>query len=681
MQRSKINDHFAFPQKIDMRPYKVEHLMSPSEKTPEDVFELVGILVHSGTAESGHYFSYIRERPSSSDKASWIEFNDDLVTPWDFNSMEAKCFGGVDFTNANFQIEKQYSAYMLFYQRSSALVSEKLDLDLSGFPSPVRLPIVRELSNHIEQENELTIRKYCLYDPAHSNFVTKMLSNIKHINAGHCSGQHELEKLALTVALNHLDQVVSHAKDTPDFLTSMLPIRQICHNCAECSRDFLEWFCERPEALRNLLLRNPEQLVRTEMASSILSALVKVKSEARYAYWTPDDEDSAEESPQVILRVVETIAKLWDVFHNSTRAWPEYFGLLGSIAKLGDFESAVLLDFGFLHKAAQVVSADHNLHSPGQLTRMLNNISKKMSTKPVSYEAIINLLYRLLQVCDWSVPTLQSNQNRRDFVEFEADKHPIPLTAEEKGVLVLHWVRSHAHILTEKLLQINQNPYATDNILITLLKCEGDLDNNIFQAIIYGIRRQATPAPRGPFLRAAVLYCHHSEMLDAIDRMVTYVSKVASTIEHSDGREFLQFFKDLISLSPHLQHDPPIVRICLEWLPKWAPALLNYWEAGVRDSTEKIVEILFRYGPEEAVEEDESLGDRVLIQNLGTECLEYLERMYIEPRQQAVRTSLENMGRIINRCEPYFDDEDNKAMFQAKYQSKFPYPQRQIYPY
>lgn len=669
MQRSKINDYFSFPQKIDMRPYKVEHLMGPLEKLPEDIFELVGILVHSGTAESGHYFSYIRERPSSSDKAHWVEFNDDLVTPWDLNSMESKCFGGFDLTSANFQIEKQYSAYMLFYQRSSALAIQTLQLNLSGIPSPVRLPIAPRLSNHIEMENELSMRKYCLYDPAHTNFVTKMLSNIKHINNGRCSGDHDLEKHAIIVALNHLDQVISRAKDTPDFVTTMLPMRQICHSCAECSRDFLEWFCDRPDALRNLLLRNPEPLVRTEMASSILSALVNVKSEIPYAYWSPEDDSSGEENPQLVQRVVETVSRLWDQFHTNTRAWPEYFGLLGSIAKLGDFEAAILLDFGFLRKAVEVVSADANLPLSAQLTRMLNIISKRMNTRPVSYDAVINLLYRLLQVCDWKALPLRSNERRLDYAESEKDKQPFPLTDVETKHLVQHWVRGHAHILTEKLLQINQNQYATDNILIILLKCEAGLDNNIFQAIAQGIRKTTPPLPCGPFLRAAVLYCHHSEMPDAVLRMVTYVSKVTHSLENTDGREFLQFFKDVLNLSPHRQNDPSILRICLDLVPKWAPALLNYWESSVRDHTEKlVVDLLLNQDPEADLEEDEASVDRIVVQHLGFACLTHLDEVYVNPRQQAVRAALENISRVIEECERYFD-EDNKDEFLIRKQT------------
>ena len=73
MMRSKINDEFRFPQRIDMTPFKVEYLSDSDASVEPDVFELVGVLVHTGTAESGHYYSYIRERPTTDTRPSWVE--------------------------------------------------------------------------------------------------------------------------------------------------------------------------------------------------------------------------------------------------------------------------------------------------------------------------------------------------------------------------------------------------------------------------------------------------------------------------------------------------------------------------------------------------------------------------------------------------------------------------------
>src|ERR1700733_2957058 len=159
MTRCKINDEYRFPERIDMAPYTVEHLSQPNQPIDPDIFELVGVLVHSGTAESGHYYSFIRERPSNNDRENWIEFNDDSVTPWDPSNMEGSCYGGVDYRGpvdgGNLQYDKSFSAYMLFYQRSSVLAQQKQTLERSDILSPVRLPISRRLSNHIAGENEL----------------------------------------------------------------------------------------------------------------------------------------------------------------------------------------------------------------------------------------------------------------------------------------------------------------------------------------------------------------------------------------------------------------------------------------------------------------------------------------------------------------------------------------------
>lgn len=55
-------------------------------------FNLSGIVVHQGTTESGHYFSYIKDRRSG----EWYEFNDKEVSKFDPEHIAAECFGGED---------------------------------------------------------------------------------------------------------------------------------------------------------------------------------------------------------------------------------------------------------------------------------------------------------------------------------------------------------------------------------------------------------------------------------------------------------------------------------------------------------------------------------------------------------------------------------------------------------
>jgi ubiquitin C-terminal hydrolase len=58
-------------------------------------YELVGVLIHSGSANSGHYFSYIKERNRKSvNFGKWFEFNDKTVKRFDIGNLGRESFGG-----------------------------------------------------------------------------------------------------------------------------------------------------------------------------------------------------------------------------------------------------------------------------------------------------------------------------------------------------------------------------------------------------------------------------------------------------------------------------------------------------------------------------------------------------------------------------------------------------------
>ena len=64
------------------------------------------MVLHYGSADFGHYFSYIKE-----DSGQWIEFNDERVREFDPHDMEADCFGG-----EHWRRESQ-NAYLLVYEK------------------------------------------------------------------------------------------------------------------------------------------------------------------------------------------------------------------------------------------------------------------------------------------------------------------------------------------------------------------------------------------------------------------------------------------------------------------------------------------------------------------------------------------------------------------------------------
>lgn len=64
------------------------------------VYELVGMVVHTGQASAGHYYSFIRDRRGSArsneSHGKWFKFNDTTVEQFDMTeeAMATECFGG-----------------------------------------------------------------------------------------------------------------------------------------------------------------------------------------------------------------------------------------------------------------------------------------------------------------------------------------------------------------------------------------------------------------------------------------------------------------------------------------------------------------------------------------------------------------------------------------------------------
>ena len=125
MIRVKLNDYFEFGHEIDVSPYTQEYLNKKEKlekereakvkageavedegeikdiplKYPKEYYqyELVGAVVHSGTADSGHYYSYIKEQEvlrKEEGRDKWYEFNDIWVRDFDEAEIPSECFGG-----------------------------------------------------------------------------------------------------------------------------------------------------------------------------------------------------------------------------------------------------------------------------------------------------------------------------------------------------------------------------------------------------------------------------------------------------------------------------------------------------------------------------------------------------------------------------------------------------------
>ncbi|XP_061894928.1 ubiquitin carboxyl-terminal hydrolase 24 isoform X2 [Entelurus aequoreus] len=161
----KYDEQIRFPWVLNMEPYTVSGMArqdcsgdggegrgdgssggSPRKKvTISENYELVGVVVHSGQAHAGHYYSFIKDRRGNS-RGRWYKFNDNVVEEFDMNdeTLEYECFGGeyrpkvYDQSNPYPDVRRRYwNAYMLFYQKIS-------DQNSPVLPKKSRVSIMRQ---------------------------------------------------------------------------------------------------------------------------------------------------------------------------------------------------------------------------------------------------------------------------------------------------------------------------------------------------------------------------------------------------------------------------------------------------------------------------------------------------------------------------------------------------------
>ncbi|KAL7626866.1 hypothetical protein AAE478_003640 [Parahypoxylon ruwenzoriense] len=668
LTRSKINDYFPFPTELDMQPYTIGHLSDPSGNTEPDMFELVGVLVHSGTAESGHYYSYIRERPTANAIPSWVEFNDESVTSWDPSQMENACFGGPDYRpqyETGTAYEKVYSAYMLFYQRSSSLRKEEEMLKASGQAGPFRSNLPGALESQVKEDNWSIVQRHCLYDPAHMPFVYEVLANIW---GAKCSKDHRRENLAMQAALGHLDQVASRAKDLPDYDQLKTLLVKVCQRCPLCCLAFFDYFRQHKDVLRMLLQRNSDPGVRQDVGKILLFVLCMIKAAYPEDYGPFDDEDDGVSgvvgrNTNVMDMTLDLFQHIWETFHTRLNSWPECFGAMLEFARLGRHEALAFLDRDFLVKLLMVIVADQNLDLPSQYIRLFNTVSRR--PRPPNYENIISLIDELLAAIDPEAGQNNFIEDAHGRLSLALQDEPVPFTVNEVNILHRDWARGQANIFVEKLVHLNQNPVATDSIINRLMGFSAMMDHKIYATLRLGITGDLTSNMVSPFLRTAATYCRYSINSDNVHRLINHVTNQCKNLQNAEGRSFFEFQRDIHDGSRNTGETSESIRVqSLENLPKWAPGLLGYIDHTVSDDVDNFLqEKLLKYGPSPVFEEGNGGLERSQAMNsaarrLAISCLEYLRDTYVARSAQAARYTVVPLDRVIKRCEAYFNPEE-----------------------
>ena len=198
-------------------PYTEYHLAKKEgESIPETCddgsskYSLSGIVVHSGQAYGGHYYSFIKYRCSNTGESKWYKFDDTEVTEFrmdDYDELRNNCFGGefqgeiYDPIAKRMQFRRQkrwWNAYLLFYERI-----EEFDSNTVSNSNQSRAPM--QICKSVQRENLEYLFTKIQYGIEYFGFMKDLFKNnklfiLEHMQDNSETGpksKDELEKLAL----------------------------------------------------------------------------------------------------------------------------------------------------------------------------------------------------------------------------------------------------------------------------------------------------------------------------------------------------------------------------------------------------------------------------------------------------------------------------------------------------
>ncbi|XP_074657837.1 ubiquitin carboxyl-terminal hydrolase 9X-like [Tubulanus polymorphus] len=242
----KFNDYFEFPRELEMEPYTVQGLAKIEGEVIADDndeiealskqssrYRLVGVVVHSGQASGGHYYSYILHRPPEQ-TMKWYKFDDGEVSECkmdDDEEMKIQCFGGeyvgevFDHMLKRMSYRRQkrwWNAYILIYEKIDATshdVNNKLSKslqDLSIVNKAVKMPL--KIERCVRKQNTQFMHSKNQFSMEYFQFIRKLLMcNQPYLTPMPEKLSPEAEELAMIsiqVASKFLFSVGFHTKKT-----------------------------------------------------------------------------------------------------------------------------------------------------------------------------------------------------------------------------------------------------------------------------------------------------------------------------------------------------------------------------------------------------------------------------------------------------------------------------------
>lgn len=404
-QRRKVNDICEFGNTLNMSPFTLAGLQKAEEQASEksdagasasssqstastatntganapevnldDEYELSGIVVHTGTTEAGHYYSYIRNREANAEN-QWLSFNDRAVESFNPANISSHTFGGTELhtfydklthKEISRQFPKSYSAYILFYERKRP--------NENWTKRPAKLPrdeaeklIPAPIYDQIWADNTIFFEDKHLFDHAgYTNFIVNLCK----------SGSSPVSTQVLRTATYFLCEVMLYAKQKDlvhefcEFLAAQYAqnlqachwffetlvshknywLVQFCLSCPlpETREEFASLVIHVMHALRpseqdvltSELLWEPIELVTSAPSGEdgAVATTAEGKSKAKASDWLSPFSLRFPPSKSLVLQLMDTLLVTLRLAQFSWRNFDHYFLLFVEFARMGEAE-------------------------------------------------------------------------------------------------------------------------------------------------------------------------------------------------------------------------------------------------------------------------------------------------------------------------------------------------------
>lgn len=619
-QRCKVNDEFSFPDAIDMRPYSLRALSEPEDQPNADMFELVGVIIHAGTAEMGHYYSFARERPSTRPThEAWIQFNDSDVTKFDVSQMGEQAFGGHSTDGPHSAFPKHYNGYMLFYQRSNH-IQECAGAREGGKVGRAEMVILPpELDRKVARRNEEYLRQYVLQDPGHAKFIRVMFGQLDRISVG-CTNSHMLEDDIIQLVLGYMSRVSSRSKDVPEVENTAQVLMSRARRCQSCAMCMLRWFNVN-EHMTNVVMRSFYPTARKTFACMLtvsLQTLLTCYSPGE----SPDDGDQgyADDVGLAVNLCMRKLKKSWSLLQRFPRAWDPYFQVLQFVAKLRPHGALLLVENDFLERSLEIIWIHWD---PGRILKRIRPMyeeylsARTVRHKGFNYSGAIELFALLL-------PTVGLSSGGHSSGTAQA--------APSDNERVYLQLDSNADRWTWLIKLISGR--ASENAAVQVVEelCQYVEYGSIVQySLRTGLIEARTIVQATAYIRPMLSFIEHNEDRDLVSSLLEHVLAHIDRIDVNLLADFLDFVKDVCQFGSVACGLTPndLIKIVRDHVGLWLPPLVmapNEMHRDIRNEALMLADTVFFEPIHDKSDRAEVLS---ALRSLSSSIVKFLNENYI----------------------------------------------------